>query len=255
MHKAVIMGVGPDRGLGAQLCKRFAKEGLHVVAAGRAPASLDAVVADIERSGGEASSFVSDATKEADVAAVFEHAGSDVDLAIYNAGNNTPGRVLEMEADYFEKSWRVACYGGFLFGREALRRPAEARRHPVHRGERLAARSGRVRRLQFSQGRPAYPRPGDGEGMRPRGHPCRPRRRRRRKDTQALPGRRLAPRPDDRYRGYRRVLRLPLSTAAQSLVLRGRRAHVPGKLVSSIAVAKGPLAHQTLSEAKLHFRP
>jgi transcriptional regulator GlxA family with amidase domain len=29
MHKAVIMGVGPDRGLGAQLCKRFAKEGLH----------------------------------------------------------------------------------------------------------------------------------------------------------------------------------------------------------------------------------
>src|SRR4029079_12792622 len=22
---------------------------------------------------------------------------------------------------YFEKSWRVACYGGFLFGREALR--------------------------------------------------------------------------------------------------------------------------------------
>ena len=48
MHKAVIMGVGPDRGLGAQLCKRFAKEGLHVVAAGRTPASLDAVVADIE---------------------------------------------------------------------------------------------------------------------------------------------------------------------------------------------------------------
>jgi NAD(P)-dependent dehydrogenase (short-subunit alcohol dehydrogenase family) len=122
MHKAVIMGVGPDRGLGAQLCKRFAKEGLHVVAAGRTPGSLDAVVADIERSGGEASSFVSDATKEADVAALFEHAGSDVDLAIYNAGNNTPGRVLEMEADYFEKSWRVACYGGFLFGREALRR-------------------------------------------------------------------------------------------------------------------------------------
>ena len=121
MHKAVIIGVGPDRGLGAQLCKRFAREGLHVVATGRTPASLDAVVADIERSGGEASSFVADATKEADVAALFEHAGPDVDLAIYNAGNNTPGRVLEMEADYFEKSWRVACYGGFLFGRGALR--------------------------------------------------------------------------------------------------------------------------------------
>ena len=90
MHKAVIIGVGPDRGLGAQLCKRFAREGLHVVATGRTPASLDAVVADIERSGGEASSFVADATKEADVAALFEHAGPDADLAIYNAGNNTP---------------------------------------------------------------------------------------------------------------------------------------------------------------------
>jgi NAD(P)-dependent dehydrogenase (short-subunit alcohol dehydrogenase family) len=44
-----------------------------------------------------------------------------VDLAIYNAGNNTAGRILEMEADYFEKSWRVVCFGGFLFGREALR--------------------------------------------------------------------------------------------------------------------------------------
>ena len=46
MHKAVIIGVGPDRGLGAQLCKRFAREGLHVVATGHTPASLDAVVAD-----------------------------------------------------------------------------------------------------------------------------------------------------------------------------------------------------------------
>jgi NAD(P)-dependent dehydrogenase (short-subunit alcohol dehydrogenase family) len=122
MHAAVIMGVGPDRGLGAQLCKRFAKEGLHVVAAGRTPASLDAVVADIEASGGKASSFAADATNEVDVAAIFAHAGPNIDLAIYNAGNNTPGRVLEMEADYFEKSWRVVCYGGFLFGREALRR-------------------------------------------------------------------------------------------------------------------------------------
>jgi NAD(P)-dependent dehydrogenase (short-subunit alcohol dehydrogenase family) len=51
MQKAVIIGVGPDRGLGAQLCKRFAKEGLHVVAAGRTSASLDAVVADTQRSG------------------------------------------------------------------------------------------------------------------------------------------------------------------------------------------------------------
>ena len=112
---AVIIGAGPDRGLGAQLCKRFAREGLEAVVAGRTQASLDAVVADIERAGGKASSFVAEATNEANVAALFDYAGTAVDLAIYNAGNNTAGRTLEMEADYFEKSWRVVCFGGVLF--------------------------------------------------------------------------------------------------------------------------------------------
>lgn len=121
MRKAVIIGVGPDRGLGAQLCKRFAKEGLHVVAAGRTQASLDAVAADIHSAGGSANMQIADATSEADVTALFKQVGGDIDLAIYNAGNNTPGRILDMEADYFERSWRTVCYGGFLFGREALR--------------------------------------------------------------------------------------------------------------------------------------
>ena len=124
MRKAVIIGVGPDQGLGAQLCKRFAGEGLHVFAAGRTKAAVDAVVGDIVAAGGEATPVVADATKEADVVALFEQAGSDLDLAIYNAGNNTPGRIVEMTADYFERAWRVVCFGGFLFGREAVRRMA-----------------------------------------------------------------------------------------------------------------------------------
>jgi len=131
MHKAIVIGVGPDRGLGAQLCKRFAHEGLHVIAAGRTQDSLDAVAADIRTSGGSAEAFVADATSEADVAALFERAGPDLDLAVYNAGNNTPGRILEMEADYFEKSWRTVCFGGFLFGREALRRMVPQKRGTI----------------------------------------------------------------------------------------------------------------------------
>ncbi|WP_372724754.1 SDR family oxidoreductase, partial [Immundisolibacter sp.] len=35
---------------------------------------------------------------------------------------NTPGAFTELEADYFEKAWRLCCFGGFLFGREAARR-------------------------------------------------------------------------------------------------------------------------------------
>ena len=122
MKKAIVIGVGPDRGLGAQLCQRFASRGLHVLVAGRTEANLEAVVSGIRSSGGSAEAAVADATDEADIVRLFDQGGADVDLAIYNAGNNTPGRIEDMEAEYFEKSWRVCCFGGFLFGREAVRR-------------------------------------------------------------------------------------------------------------------------------------
>ncbi len=41
--------------------------------------------------------------------------------AIYNAGNNFNGVFLTMEADFFEKCWRVCTFGGFLFSREVLK--------------------------------------------------------------------------------------------------------------------------------------
>jgi NAD(P)-dependent dehydrogenase (short-subunit alcohol dehydrogenase family) len=124
MKTAIVIGVGPDRGLGAQLCKRFAAEGLKVIVAGRTLSALEAVATDIAASGGQAVPLVADATKESDIVALFDAAGDGLDLAIYNAGNNTPGKIIEMEADYFEKAWRVVCFGGFLFGREAVRRTA-----------------------------------------------------------------------------------------------------------------------------------
>lgn len=122
MKTAVVIGVGPERGLGAQLCRRFAADGLKVIVAGRTKSAIEAVAGNIASAGGQATAFVADATSEADIAALFDHAGAELDVAIYNAGNNTPGRIAEMDADYFERSWRVACFGGFLFGREAVRR-------------------------------------------------------------------------------------------------------------------------------------
>jgi len=117
-----VIGVGPDRGLGAQLCARFAREDLEVLVAGRTPEKLESVVASIEGAGGRARACTADATDESQVKALFDAAGDDLSLAVYNAGNNTPGRIIDMEADYFENSWRVCCFGGFLFGREAVRR-------------------------------------------------------------------------------------------------------------------------------------
>lgn len=122
MKTAIVIGVGPVQGLGAQLCIRFAEEGLHVIAAGRTQEKLDVVVEHIVEQGHSAQAVVADCTDESAVQALFEMAGDELDLAIYNAGNNTPGRIDDMDASLFESSWRVCCFGGFLFGREAIRR-------------------------------------------------------------------------------------------------------------------------------------
>ena len=126
MKTAVVIGVGPELGLGARLCERFASLGLHVFVAGRSQEKLDHVVNSIVTNDGLATAVVADATSESDITALFDRAEAEgpgnIDLAIYNAGNNTPGRIIDMDADYFENAWRVCCFGGFLFGREAVRR-------------------------------------------------------------------------------------------------------------------------------------
>jgi NAD(P)-dependent dehydrogenase (short-subunit alcohol dehydrogenase family) len=119
---AVVLGVGPDRGLGAQLCHRFARSGHRVLVAGRTREKLESVAETIREAGGDALAVVADATSEVDVEALFDAADGAPALAIYNVGNNTPGRIIDMEASYFEQSWRIGCFGGFLFGREAVRR-------------------------------------------------------------------------------------------------------------------------------------
>ena len=120
---AVVLGVGPKNGLGAALCRRMSQEGLHVLVSGRTESSLSAVVEEVQLLGGEASLCVADATSEQDIERLFEEARSlgAISVAIYNAGNNFPGTIIDMDADYFESTWRVCCFGGFLFGREAVR--------------------------------------------------------------------------------------------------------------------------------------
>ncbi len=71
---AIVIGVGPDRGLGGQLCKRFASEGLHVLVAGRTREKLDAIVQGIQKDGGSAEPFVADATSESDTHELFDKA-------------------------------------------------------------------------------------------------------------------------------------------------------------------------------------
>ncbi len=74
-------------------------------------------------------------TKEEEVVALFDKAmaddadGAPADLLVFNMGNNAAVDFREMTAQHFEDSWRVGCFAGFLFGREAMRRLA-----PLGRG-------------------------------------------------------------------------------------------------------------------------
>lgn len=128
MPVAVVVGVGAERGLGAALCRRFAAEGYHVLASGRTPEKLAQVVRTIVSSGGSAEALIADATREDEVARLFDRAMAPgegrepADLVVYNAGINQRIDFRELSAAQFESFWRVGCFGGFLVGREASRR-------------------------------------------------------------------------------------------------------------------------------------
>ncbi len=123
---AIVVGVGAIEGLGARLCERFAREGLHVLAAGRTRARLDELAAKIDAAGGLATAAPTDTTREDEVLRLFETADGlakgRLEIVAFNAGNNRMQDLLGMDAAFFEDAWRVACLGGFLVGREAARR-------------------------------------------------------------------------------------------------------------------------------------
>src|SRR5262245_30898099 len=100
MATAVVIGVGASQGVGGALCRRFAREGLHVLVAGRTQAKVDSVAAEISAAGGRATAVVADATRAADVAKLFDEAelaGGAPALAVYNAGNATMRPFLETD--------------------------------------------------------------------------------------------------------------------------------------------------------------
>jgi NAD(P)-dependent dehydrogenase (short-subunit alcohol dehydrogenase family) len=121
---ALVLGVGAEAGLGAALVRRFAREGLHVVAAGRTREKVEGVAAAVRGAGGSAEAAVCDVTRPQDVARAFDVAleAGPLRLVVYNAGNNRFRPLLEMDDAFFEDLWRVCCFGGFVAGREAARR-------------------------------------------------------------------------------------------------------------------------------------
>jgi NAD(P)-dependent dehydrogenase (short-subunit alcohol dehydrogenase family) len=125
MATALVIGVGGEKGVGGALCRRFSREGLHVVVAGRTEEKVGAVAESLRAAGGQASHVVGDATTSAGIARYFdaaEQAGGVPELVVYNVGNNRFSPLVDMTDEFFEDLWRVCCFGGFLTGREAAQR-------------------------------------------------------------------------------------------------------------------------------------
>ncbi len=125
---AVVIGVGASKGIGGAVCKKFAKEGYHVIIAGRTREKIEKITFDLKSKGLSSESFCIDTTNEDDIIKLFDLAMLEnsnrqpADLIVYNAGNNKIIDFRKLTSDEFESFWRIGCYGGFLVGREAARR-------------------------------------------------------------------------------------------------------------------------------------
>ena len=122
-HCAVVVGAGS--GTGAALAKLLAAEGYSVVLARRDAVSLAPLVAEIEQLGGQAMAVATDASDEAQVAALFDAAQRRFGtprLVVFNVAGITMGKVVDTSVAQFEDMWRASSLGGFLVGREAARR-------------------------------------------------------------------------------------------------------------------------------------
>ena len=123
---ALVFGVGASAGVGGAVCRRLAREGLAVVAVGRTQEKLDKLTAEIRGAGGRAVGLTADVTNAAEMAGTFERVEKEVGapptVVVYNAGNMAAGPIAEMTDEFFEATWRVCAFGGFLCGREVAKR-------------------------------------------------------------------------------------------------------------------------------------
>jgi len=129
---AAVIGAGDY--IGAEIAKKFAAEGFTVFAGRRDGAKLEPLVRDIEGAGGSIVARALDARKEEEVAAFLTDADkhAPLEVCIFNVGANVNFPILETTDRVFRKVWEMACWAGFLAGRESARRHDHGNRR-IHR--------------------------------------------------------------------------------------------------------------------------
>ncbi len=121
----LIIGAGDDTG--AAIARAFAAEGMIVclVRRPRHADALEALAKSIRDQGGEALAFPADARDEDEMIALIDRIETDVapiEVAVFNIGANVRFSVTETTARVYRKVWEMACFAGFLMGREVAAR-------------------------------------------------------------------------------------------------------------------------------------
>ena len=122
--RRAILVVGAGDATGGAIARRFAREGYVACVTRRDADRLAPLVSQIRADGGEAHGFGSDArNEEAMVALVgrIEREIAPIEVAVFNIGANVRFPITETTARVYHKVWEMACFAGFLTGREAAK--------------------------------------------------------------------------------------------------------------------------------------
>ncbi len=122
--KKAILVIGAGDATGGAIARRFAREGYVACVTRRSEDKLQPLVNEIRASGSEAHGFGSDARKEDEMIGLIEKIERDIapiEVAVFNIGANVRFGITETTARVYQKVWEMACFSGFLMGREAAK--------------------------------------------------------------------------------------------------------------------------------------
>jgi len=124
MADRAIIVIGAGDALGGAIARRFAREGYAAVIVRRHADQLEPLAAAIRDAGGEAHPFGADARQEDQIVELFAKVEAEiapVEVCVFNIGANVRFPIAETTSRVFSKVWEMACFSGFLAGREAAR--------------------------------------------------------------------------------------------------------------------------------------
>src|SRR6266478_7916422 len=122
--RGVAILVGAGDAIGAAVARRFAKGGYTVCICRRDGAKSQGLVDELTSAGHRIHAFSVDARQESEVQALFTNVEKEIgpiEVCLFNAGSNVNKPLIETTEKLFFKAWELACYAGFLVGREAAR--------------------------------------------------------------------------------------------------------------------------------------